>query len=232
MSMKKSLLGLLAAILALALSSPEAYSQKKAMDHDVYDSWQSVQGTMMSPDGNIIVYQVNPQQGDGELFIRNMTPTGKKKKGKEAARELTIPRGYMSAIDPEGKWVCLKIKPEYARTRKEKIDKKKPDQRTKDTLAVVNLVNMSVEKFPNAESFSVPFSNIRAVAYKSSWKEFSDSTDKKGKARSGIIVLDPATSQTDTIIGVDKYSFSKAGEYLAMTTKKDKKDSSSVSAEL
>ncbi len=51
--------------------------QKKAMDHDVYDGWQRVDGVQLSPDGRVLVYQINPQEGDGELIVRNSTPLNK-----------------------------------------------------------------------------------------------------------------------------------------------------------
>ena len=49
---------LLAALFAL---SGALWAQKKPLDHDVYDSWQAVSGTVLSPSGKVISYAVNPQ---------------------------------------------------------------------------------------------------------------------------------------------------------------------------
>ena len=40
-------------------------AQKKPLDHSVYDSWQAVANVNISPAGNVVSYEVNPQEGDG-----------------------------------------------------------------------------------------------------------------------------------------------------------------------
>lgn len=77
------------AIAAALVGMTEASAQKKEMDHSVYDSWQSVSDIQKTDDGNVLVWCVNPQEGDGTLYVRNMTP---EKKGKPSCREISIPR--------------------------------------------------------------------------------------------------------------------------------------------
>ena len=57
---------------ALSLCSAGEYSEKKPLDHDVYDSWESVSSLRLTDDGNIVAYQVRPQQGDSRLVFRNL----------------------------------------------------------------------------------------------------------------------------------------------------------------
>ena len=118
----------LLAIAALLSGVTEASAQKKEMDHSVYDSWQSVSDIQKSDDGNVLVWCVNPQEGDGTLYVRNMTPG---RKGKPECREISIPRGSQPSLDPKGKWLYLRVKPQFAKTRQEKIDKKKAGDMTK-----------------------------------------------------------------------------------------------------
>ena len=133
------------AALCAALSFPTcAFAQKKPLDHDVYDSWQSVSGVKMSDDGKVTVWNVNPQEGDGTLYIRTVGES----------RQTSIPRGYQPTISPDGRWVVCRIKPEFAKTRKERIDKKKKDDQSKDSLAVIDITTMSIKKFANVESYS------------------------------------------------------------------------------
>ena len=88
---------LIIALLALPLALA---AQKKPLDHDVYDSWQAVSGTVLSPSGKVISYAVNPQEGDGTLFIRIS--------GKKGARTLEIPRGYQIRLTDDDRFaVCL-----------------------------------------------------------------------------------------------------------------------------
>ena len=244
---KNHLLSAVAGALALAFltaqvdASAQSASPKKALDHDVYDSWQSVSGVTMSDDGRTLVWSVNPQEGDGTLYVRTETTS---RNGKSAgSRQVSIPRGYMPKIDPAGQWVVCRIKPEFAKTRKERIDKKKRDEMSKDTLAVIDLSNMTVKKFPSVESYAAGRFGMPFVAYKSTWKETPATEAKSAEAKngkpapkprpvnkSGLILLTPGTWQADTLKFIDKYVFNNDGSLLAMTSKKDKKDSLSATA--
>lgn len=77
--MMKRILSLLLILAALSLQA-----QKKPLDHSVYDAWQSVGASSITPDGHVVAYEVNPQEGDGELVVRNV------KKGVQTV----ISRGY------------------------------------------------------------------------------------------------------------------------------------------
>ena len=146
-----------------------ASAQKKAMDHDVYDSWQSVSDILKSEDGHVLVWNVNPQEGDGTLYVRNMTP---QRKGRPSCREISIPRGSQASLDPKGKWLYLRIKPQFAKTRQEKIAKKKSENMTKDTLSVVDLTTMTVRKYGRVDSYATGSLAKPYVAYKSTWKHY------------------------------------------------------------
>ena len=226
----------MAALAAALCWASDALAQKKPLDHDVYDSWQSVSGVKRSDDGRVLVWNVNPQEGDGTLYVRSfaslrMTNASRMTKKSRAAGHserseestLAIPRGYQPTIDPAGKWVVCRIKPEFAKTRQERIDKKKKDEQSKDTLAVVDLSTMQVKKFASVESYSAGTFGMPFFAYKSSWKN-----DKKNE--SGLIVLTLGTWQADTLKHIDNYVFSNSGSLLALTTKEDKKDSLSATS--
>jgi hypothetical protein len=73
---------LLLAALAGALF---AFSQKKPLDHSVYDGWQSIGDKYISNDGKYVVYTVVPQEGDGTLVVQAADNSWKK----------SIPRGYV-----------------------------------------------------------------------------------------------------------------------------------------
>lgn len=166
------LISTLAVAGAVLAADSIAFAEKKELDHDVYDSWQSVSNVAMSDDGKIILWQVNPQEGDGELLIRNSKVYGKKSRTKkEEAREIRIPRGYSASLDPDGNWVYCRIKPEFAKTRQEKIDKKKKEEMTQDSLAVIDLKTMTIKKFGVVESFTTAAESKSLVAYKSYWME-------------------------------------------------------------
>ena len=121
---------LLASVL---LSAFQASAQKKPLSHDVYDSWQSVKSSMMSADGQVLVYAVGPQQGDGSVFIKNL----------KTSASLEIERGARFSFPQDGKYVFCTVTAPYAVTRQARIDKKKADEMPSDTLVVISTATMS-----------------------------------------------------------------------------------------
>src|SRR5260221_4983533 len=72
----RSLQGIAIALFVCALPLAAAAQQaaaKRPITHDVYDSWKSIQGTKLSADGTWLDYTLTPQDGDGELVVRNLT---------------------------------------------------------------------------------------------------------------------------------------------------------------
>ena len=132
----------LLAFLAFSLS---VQAQKKPLDHSVYDSWQHIAANALSADGKILTYQVDPQEGDGTLFIRNS----------HTKKVLSIPRGHKAQVLDDGiRMICL-IKPLFKQTRQAMIQKKSPEDMPKDTLAVVNLQTGQIKKFGHVLSHSM-----------------------------------------------------------------------------
>ena len=46
---------------------------KRALTHQDYDAWRSIQGQTLSRDGKFLAYAAVPQDGDGEIVVRNLT---------------------------------------------------------------------------------------------------------------------------------------------------------------
>jgi hypothetical protein len=128
---------------------------KKVIDHSVYDGWKSITGTRISDNGKWISYEVNPQQGDGWLYVFNV----------ETESLDSIARGYEASFMPNSDILIFKIKPQYDITRKAKVDKKKPDEMPKDSLAIILLDKFSVEKIARVKSFAIPKENSPWLAY-------------------------------------------------------------------
>lgn len=121
-------------------------SQKPALDHSVYDGWESIGERAFSPDGKYLIYTVVPQEGDGRLVIRST----------EGSYAKEIPRGAVASITSDSRWVILHIKPFFKDTREARIKKKTPDQMPRDTLAWLELGKDSVIKIPRVHSYKIP----------------------------------------------------------------------------
>src|SRR5512132_2151381 len=87
-----------------------ASSSKRPVGYDVYDSWRSIQGTVLSRDGASIVYALVLQDGDGELVVRNLRTGG----------EHRYPRGKDPALTADGRFVAFVVSP-----LKDEVDKAK-----------------------------------------------------------------------------------------------------------
>jgi hypothetical protein len=64
---------LVIALLLLAVplaTAAQGQAAKRPLTHDDYDSWKSIRGQRISNDGRWVVYQIAPQEVDGELVVR------------------------------------------------------------------------------------------------------------------------------------------------------------------
>ena len=98
--MKRTILAAQLLLAALLLWPSTASAQKKPLDHDVYDSWESVSSLKLTDDGRIVAYQVRPQQGDSRLVFRNL----------ENGAELEVERGGGVVISKDGGAAVFTIK--------------------------------------------------------------------------------------------------------------------------
>ena len=193
---------------ALVAATLSLQAQKKPLDHSVFDSWQSIGSTSLSPDGSVIAYEVNPQEGDGALTIRSF---GKK------GREIHIPRGYNARILDNSRFAVCLIKPEFQKTRRAKIDKKKADDMPKDSLAVVNLTSGEITKFPGVKGYKMGKHAVEAFAFSTADTTFIPKAERKKKDKGGpVAVYHFADGHLDTLRNIKEYVFSKDGSRLAL----------------
>ncbi|MEO6233561.1 MAG: prolyl oligopeptidase family serine peptidase [Ferruginibacter sp.] len=176
--MKQSLLPLFLFMFSVAFSQ-----SKKPLNHGVYDGWKSIGQRIISNDGNYIVYAVNPQEGDGELVVQNVTSSYKK----------VIPRGTNAIISDDSKYLFFSIKPVYSETRADKIKKKKPDEMQKDSLGILELRKDKLVKIQRVKSFKIPEKAAGWVAYLFE-KDLPDSSSK------GKPAIDSIKSKNDLLI--------------------------------
>jgi dipeptidyl aminopeptidase/acylaminoacyl peptidase len=139
-----------------------SYSQKKPLDHSVYDGWQHIGERMISNDGKWVVYTIDPQEGDNELLIQSSDAKYKK----------SVPRGYNAVITEDSRFVVFKIKPFYKDTREAKIKNlpagrqgKKPTDMPKDSLAIVELGKEEIWKREKIKNYKAPQKSSGWVAY-------------------------------------------------------------------
>jgi dipeptidyl aminopeptidase/acylaminoacyl peptidase len=166
LNMNKTKLLLLVMICASVISS----AQKPPLDHSVYDSWKSINSPQISADGKWVAYIISPQQGDGWLYIYNVS-TGIKD---------SVPRGTRSTFSPDSKYIAYQVIPSYAETRAAKKKKLKEDKMPKNNLEIRLLSSNEVINVPRVKSFAVPEEKSYWMAYllEKKTEEKKDTTSK------------------------------------------------------
>src|SRR6476661_2426974 len=75
---------------ALLVFTCFAQPAKRPLNHHDYDGWRAIVGQRLSPDGKFLAYGVFPQEGDGEIVIRNLV-TGKEQHEPGGMRPAPVP---------------------------------------------------------------------------------------------------------------------------------------------
>ncbi len=187
-------------------------STKVPLDHSVYDSWQSIGEKLISNNGKYVAYTINVQEGDGNLVVT--APYNDKR--------ITIERGYNASFSSNSQFLICKIKPTYQQTREARIKKKKPDEMPKDSLAIVSLDNMSIQKIARVKSYKMPQEGEWLA-----WLHEKNENDKKAEAEEGTLLClrNLNISMYDSFPKINNYVFDKKGKSIAFDRRGAKKDS-------
>src|SRR3954468_5600119 len=153
--MTKLCVALVIAVFVAPLDAQQP-TTRKPITHDVYDGWKSIQGTKLSRDGVWVAYALVPQDGDGELVVRNL----------KTNTEYRAPRGRNAVISPDSKFVVFEKSPLKADVDKARKAKRRPDEMPKAGVGVIELSSGQMETLAeHVKSFRVAEDPIRLVAY-------------------------------------------------------------------
>src|SRR4030095_4321189 len=166
--------------LAFVDETQQSASAKRPMTHQDYDSWRSIQAPQISRDGKFVAYAFQPQDGDGEVVVRNVA----------SGVEWRAARGYRPPIPPpddpganiaefqanqarlvrpvftaDSKYVVFSIEPLKADVNKAKKDKKKPEDMPKNAMGIIDLANGTVTRIEKVKNFQVPEDGSGFIAY-------------------------------------------------------------------
>ncbi len=177
-----------------------SFSQKLALDHSVYDQWESIRETIWQPQGQFICYTINPQEGDAVLIVKNIS----------LKTEITIPRGAQPVFTQDGNYLIAKIKPTFNETRKARIDKKKPDEMSKDSLVILSLATGKINKIPSVKSFQVPEFGNGLIAY------LKDPKSDFNKEGAPLYFRDLNSGQERVFSNISQYLIHPKGEGVMM----------------
>jgi len=206
-----------------------AQTNKIPLTHSVYDSWTDIANPSISNNGSWIFYEVNPQDGDGNLWLSKTDKSFQK----------NFSRGYKASISGGNSFIVYQIKPFKNDVRKAKLDKKKKEDMPKDSLGVYTFENSKSYLFGKIKSYKLAEKTGDWVAIyleeeKKKEKPATDSTKtdqpkpnaKKTKPESNdktgkLILLNPITDQKFEYSKVTDYTVSKDGSKFLFTSISD-----------
>ncbi len=156
---------------------------KRALTHQDYDSWRSIQGQTLSRDGKFIAYAVIPQDGDGEIVVRNLATTTEFRSGRGwrpptppptgdgAEPTAGLPGGFgqnpatRPRITADNRFAIFTIEPNKADVLKARKERKAPDAMPKNTLGIMDLSNGQVTRVERVKNFQIPEEAGGYIAY-------------------------------------------------------------------
>lgn len=164
----------------VARAQQQAPAAKRSLTHQDYDSWRSILAQQVSRNGKFVAYAYAPQDGDGEIVVRNIA-TGV---------DWRAPRGYRPPVSPpddpgtnlaefqaeqarllrpvftaDSRFLVFSTEPTKAEITKAKKEKKKPEDMPKNGLSIVELTNGTVKHFERVKTFRVPEDGSGFIAY-------------------------------------------------------------------
>lgn len=173
--MKSKLNVLLIIISLLLLGYKDVKAQERIpLNPGVYDYWKSIERPQISPNGNFVSYEVNPQSGDGILVVNS-----------ENIPADTITRGYESVFSTDNSFIAYKIKPLHQAVRKAKLDGKKKDELPKDSMGIYAF-NGRFYRFSDLKSFNIPAKSGNFIAALLETPKPAKKTDTTASDTAGI----------------------------------------------
>ena len=200
----------------LVTMSLTGYGQKPSLDHDAYDTWQSIKQTLISDDGKWVAYTVVPQQGDGWLYICDVL-TGQKD---------SVARSDRPLFSPDSKYMAYRIIPSYDETRQAKKKKLKEDQMPKNDLEIRLLGSNDIIKVSHVKSFGLPEENSYWMAYlmekktdtsavKSARVKTPDSPKKPDPKGTELVIFNPLLNKEYRFQDVTEYVVARDGKTIS-----------------
>ncbi|HRX31033.1 MAG TPA: prolyl oligopeptidase family serine peptidase [Tenuifilaceae bacterium] len=217
--------GLFTAFVCFGFAAFSQNSDKISLTHSVYDSWNDLKASEISANGQWIAYEINPQRGDGTLWLVNEQENLKK----------PFERGHKATISPENNFLVFMVSPKFADTRKAKLDKKKSDKMPKDSLGIY-LFDSKAEKYvTKVKSYKIAEKTGNWIAIlreqpkpemsKDSLAKTKKKTVKRRKESTKVgqlLITNPVENATFTYDSVTDYAISENGSTIAFITSNSK----------
>lgn len=199
-----------------------AQSVKKPLDHSAYDIWNTIQNVQITNNGQWISYQLQPGMGDPTMKVYDGSGNEKGSFERSKGAKFSWDSDFLI-------WKISAPLDSVKAMRRRKVEK---EDLPKDTLAIMNLANLNLEKIPNIQKYSLPQEWSGHLAYLLDPVKVPEDTTiadslkvitKPSNKENGftLVVRNLETAQQDTFKYVTRYKFSKYNNQLVFQTSGD-----------
>ena len=168
-----SLLKVLSIFILLFAAGASAQT-KRPLTHTDYDGWHNIQNQALSNDGKFLAYGLFPQEGDGEVVVRNLQ-TGTEWRQPAGARPLATPNLESDEPPPpinitisftaDSHFVIFSVFPAKADTDKAKRERRRADDMPKNGMVIMDLSTGTPVRIDRVRNFQIPEKVGGVVAY-------------------------------------------------------------------
>ncbi|MCH8569605.1 MAG: prolyl oligopeptidase family serine peptidase [Balneolales bacterium] len=140
---------LLLPLSSCAASTGTAQQQDKVpLTIEDFNQWQSISNQWLSPDGSLLIYGLNPQEGDGGIMLRPLSGSN--------PQEEFIERGTRFSTNYTGTHLAYFNAPLFSEQRQALIDGKRFSDVFTDTLYIRDLRSAATLDFPKVKQLKMP----------------------------------------------------------------------------
>ncbi len=189
-------------------------SDKKPLDHSVYDDWKNIQRQQLSPDGKWAAYEINPQVGDGWLYLVNL----------ETLEIDSMPRGTRAAFSPGSGVLAYLIAPAKEDVEKAEEEGRSRAEMPKNNLAIHLLEDGHTSVIENVKSFALPSEDSPWIAYH---LEKDPGREEEGEA---LEIHNPFNQITHRFGNVTGFDLSDNGELLGLIRQENSESDQKISS--
>ncbi|MFQ5448814.1 MAG: hypothetical protein ACE5FF_17965, partial [Saprospiraceae bacterium] len=124
----------------------QAPTAKKQLSHEELVTWKQIQNSQISNDGQWVSYLLKAEEGDAVLKVWNA----------QTGETHSFDRGEDARFSAGSQFLIFDIKPFEDSLKAQKRRKVEKDEMPRDTLAILQLSDLSLVKIPDVKSFSLP----------------------------------------------------------------------------
>ena len=231
--MRKPVLFLAAAVLALSVSFTVAAQTPRALELPDILAWKRIAGAIVSNDGQFFAHKITPNEGDGEVVLRRL------KDGKEWRFPIGESIGFGGgdmAFSDDGKWFAFTVYTNFKEGKKLKKERK-PLQ---NKVTLINLANEQKSEFEKVRRFAFAGEMGGWLALHKYAPEAGPGGPPAGASPApsvpapdratgaDLILQELATGNQLNLGNVAEFAFNKKGDWLAFTIDAQEKSGNGV----